>query len=549
MRPASPVAEASEGVALAQDPKPPPRPACCARVGAGIAADVSARAPLYASDWAEGFSWKALSAATFIFFSQAIPATAFAAFLSERTGGALGVAEALLSMGLGGLLFAVFAGQPLVIVGVTGPVCILVAVVSDVGAQWGLSLRGWMLCWCAWAAAFHALLALLSAPRAFAAAVTPFSGDVFGALIGLLYVVEGATILQAPFASGGGGGGGAAALALGLGGATAGAAFALSRARWWGPRLNLPAAAAGALADYGMPLAVVVATAAARAPAWAAAAAELPLLPVPSGGGGDGGAWRDGGAGAFSGAAALPPWAWAAGALPGAALTALLFFDHNISALMTQSPRLGLRKPPAFDWDFLLLGGSLLLTGALGLPPNYGLLPQAPLHAAALATVDPATGAVTRVCENRASPTLQAAALLALLAPPLMTHALGAVPLGVLGGVFLYLGGEGLAGNGAVARVLSVAAALRAGRAPRAAQAALAATQCACVGAIFGLTRTPAGLAFPVAILLLLPLRRALLPRLLGAAEVEAEDPHGAWAGGGAAARENVEPNASTDGT
>jgi hypothetical protein len=156
------------------------------------------------------------------------------------------------------------------------------------------------------------------------------------------------------------------------------------------------------------------------------------------------------------------------------------------------------------------------------------------MHTQALATRDAATGAVAAVCENRVSPALQGAALLALLSPPLMEGALGAVPLGVLGGVFVYLGAAGLTGNGAVARVWRVAAALRAGRAPRAAQSALAAMQCACVGAIVGLTHTPAGLAFPAAILLLVPLRAALLPRLLGAAEVEAEDPQGAWAGAAA---------------
>jgi hypothetical protein len=499
--------------------------------GCGVLSDIRNRAPFYWSDWRDGVSFKALSAATFIFFSQAIPATTFAAFLSARTGGELGVAETLLSMGLGSLLFAVCAGQPLVIVGVTGPVCILTAVVGDLGRLWGLPLRGWLLCWCAWAAAFHALLALASAPRAFARAITPFSGDVFGALIGVIYAVEGATILLEPF--GGGHAADAATLALCLGAATVAATLALSRARAWAPRLlRLPASVAGALADYAMPIAVVAATAAAAAPAWAAAASALPLLPVPrGGGGGGGGAWRDGGGGALSGAAALPAWAVAAGALPGAALTALLFFDHNISALMAQDPKFGLRKPPAFDLDFLLLGGSLLLTGCLGLPPNYGLLPQAPLHTEALATRDAGSGAVTAVCENRVSPALQGAALLALLAPPLMEHALGAVPLGVLGGVFVYLGAAGLAGNGAVARAARVAAALARRRAPPRAATALAAAQALSVGAIFALTRTPAGLAFPVAIMLLLPLRSVLLPRLLGAAEVEAEDPRGAWAG------------------
>ena len=94
----------------------------------------------------------------------------------------------------------------------------------------------------------------------------------------------------------------------------------------------------------------------------------------------------------------MPPWAAAAMAGPGAVLTALLFFDHQISAMLSQEPRFRLRRmAPAYDGDFLLLGAALLLTAALGLPPVYGLLPQAPLHVRALADVTPAHFALSLI--------------------------------------------------------------------------------------------------------------------------------------------------------
>lgn len=431
-------------------------------------------------------------------------------------------------MGLGGLLFAVFAGQPLVIVGVTGPVCILVATIADLAARWDLPLRGWLLASCFWAAAFHALLALVSAPRAFAGSVTAFSGDVFGALIGVIYVVQGATTLIEPFVQVQGSDNltvatPTAVLALCLGCGCALLAACLSQCGGK-PCLTfsllsklsrlLPRSVANALAAYAMPLAVIVATAARFAPAWADAAVGLPLLPVVPP---QNNFWSALGGAAIQEAVTLPAWAAAAAALPGAVLTALLFFDHNVSALLTQAPHFPLRKPPSYDFDFFLLGVSLILTGFLGLPPNYGLLPQAPMHTEALSTME--SGVIVRVCENRISNTLQAALLLSLLSPPLM-QVLGQVPQGALGGVFLYLGVAALAGNGAVARLVRVARGNR-----RRAVVVVAGLQVVLVCCIFGVTLSEGGLVFPVLIMGLLPLRRYVLPYALGKEELESEDP------------------------
>jgi len=393
-----------------------------------------------------------------------------------------------------------------------------------------------------WAAGFHAALAAVGAPRAFVARVTPFSGDVFGALVGCVYVAEGAAALAALAAEGGGAAaGGSGALSLGLGVSCALLAALLTRARAWRWPLPPPlpawpwpragAAARGLLADYGLALSVVAAAAAQLAPQFAAARAALPLLPVPPRFAPSEPArpWLD--AGAITG---FPPWAAAACAGPGAVLTALLFFDHQISAMLTQEPRFRLRKPPSYDLDFLLLGASLMLTATLGLPPVYGLLPQAPLHVRALALVRPGVEGEAEeevwlaVCETRWSATLQACLLLALLAPALLAL-LGALPQGVLAGMLVYLGVAGLEGNGVVRRAAQLLRGRRdfgvAGAAGRGAAAALTLLQALLVAATFGITRSSAALAFPLAIVALVPLRAYLLPRVFGAEAMEALDP------------------------
>jgi hypothetical protein len=493
----------------------------CSTIGTGIISDVRNRLPFYVSDFRDGFSSQALSAGIFIFFSQAIPATAFASFLSDRTLGQLGVAEVLLSMGIGGVLFSLFAGQPLVIVGVTGPVCILVATISDLARNWNLPLRGWLFASCCWASGFHILLSLFSAPRLFAKSITAFSGDIFGALIGVIYVEQGIKTLVGPFFNNNnqinGTGFDTAILALCLGCGCVLLAALLGWRKIYSHRLH--SFISTFFMAYAMPISVIIATSARFIPIWHNAAIHVPLLPISSGV-----TILE----SSTTTATLPPWAIAAAALPGFVITALLFFDHNISALMAQSPKFPLLKPQSYDYDFFLLGISIIITGVLGLPPNYGLLPQSPMHTEALcitAAVKKESGAIEfeilSVCENRISNLLQSVLLLALLSPSLM-QLLGQVPLSVLGGIFLYLGLTSLSGNGVVKRAMGI---IRRWHSTRRATVIVSSFQIILIAGIFGISQTEAGLIFPVCIMGLLPLRYYVLAWLLGNDEVGKEDP------------------------
>lgn len=63
------------------------------------------------------------------------------------------------------------------------------------------------------------------------------------------------------------------------------------------------------------------------------------------------------------------------GALFPALMLYLLFFiDHNISSILTQSPKYNLTKPPAYHWDFFVLGLTIIPCGIMGLPPGSGLV-------------------------------------------------------------------------------------------------------------------------------------------------------------------------------
>jgi boron transporter len=57
---------------------------------------------------------------------------------------------------------------------------------------------------------------------------------------------------------------------------------------------------------------------------------------------------------------------------------------------MAQGAHFPLRKPPGFHWDFFLLGLTTFGAGLLGVPAPNGLIPQAPIHTAALVVTGPA---------------------------------------------------------------------------------------------------------------------------------------------------------------
>lgn len=52
--------------------------------------------------------------------------------------------------------------------------------------------------------------------------------------------------------------------------------------------------------------------------------------------------------------------------------------------MIAQGSEFPLRKPPGFHWDFFLLGITTFIAGLLGIPAPNGLIPQAPMHTAAL---------------------------------------------------------------------------------------------------------------------------------------------------------------------
>jgi hypothetical protein len=215
--------------------------------------------------------------------------------------------------------------------------------------------------------------------------------------------------------------------------------------------------------------------------------------------------------------------------IPGAIITVLFYFDHEISSIICTVERYGVQKPGTFAWDIVLLGTTTALCGILGIPPANGLLPQAPLHSESLryfveedvpsdSDADPSTKVVPRVYEQRYSPFLQAAMMLVFVTPPFQTL-LGLTPTSVLAGLFMFMGYQSLSVNPILPRLAHMLTppsdlpVLPHGVAWLHVHA-YTVVQLVMTGLIFGVTLTVAAPAFPVIIIVLVPTRLLIMNRI-----------------------------------
>lgn len=216
--------------------------------------------------------------------------------------------------------------------------------------------------------------------------------------------------------------------------------------------------------------------------------------------------------------------------IPGAIVTVLFYFDHEISSIICTVKRYGTQKPGGFAWDIVLLGTTTIICGILGLPPANGLLPQAPLHSESLlhyVRVHEDSGEtedelryVPRTYEQRFSHLIQAVLILTFVSPPLQ-RLLGLTQSSVLAGLFLFMGYQSLSVNSILTRIANLLTPFS--ELPQLPPGvtwwgihAYTLTQIAMTGVVFGVTLTVAAPAFPLVIIALVPVRLTVMNRFWG---------------------------------
>uniref|UniRef100_A0A8C5ESQ5 Anion exchange protein n=1 Tax=Gouania willdenowi TaxID=441366 RepID=A0A8C5ESQ5_GOUWI len=159
------------------------------RIFGGLIMDIKRKAPFYWSDIRDSFSLQCLASILFLYCACMSPVITFGGLLGEATKGNISAIESLFGASLTGVAYSLFAGQPLTILGSTGPVLVFEKILfkfcSDYHLSY-LSLRTSIGLW----TAFLCLILVATDASSLVCYITRFTEEAFAALICIIFIYE-----------------------------------------------------------------------------------------------------------------------------------------------------------------------------------------------------------------------------------------------------------------------------------------------------------------------------------------------------------------------
>jgi len=409
----------------------PPELVPSGRFAGGLINDIKRRLPYYISDYVDGLNSRSLASILFLYFACLAPAVAFGGLLSVKTNGEIGAIEMIVATAICGVVYALFSGQPLTILGSTGPVIIFMGILYDLCTRMEVPYLPTAACVALWTMVFLVILAVTDA-SCWIRYFTRFTDDTFAALIALIFIYEAVAdvvhVFQDEHASAA-----TALLSLNLALGTFLLAMSLKRFRM-SPYLRR--GVRDFLADFGPAIAIIALTVI----AWMMPHVPLETLDVPEKVG------TSTGRGWFVNPLDAPQWVWAASAIPALLVAVLLYLDQNITVRLVNAPQNKLKKGSGYHLDMLLVGLLVGLCGLLGLPWMVAATVRSLNHVRSLATVEQQHGkeVTTSVVETRVT---ALGVHLLIGASLIFLTALASIPMSVLFGLFLFMGVAAMSGN------------------------------------------------------------------------------------------------------
>jgi len=394
----------------------------------------------FKSDWLDAANVKSFASILFMFFASISPAISFGALLSVATGNAIGAVEVIVATAVIGIIYAMFSGQPLTIIGSTGPVVTYTAILYGLAAQMGIPFLTFYAWVGLWSAAILFVCAVTGASNSIKY-ITRFTDEIFSGLIAVIFIYESIKFLVVqnlmnPLVSPG-----TALLSALLGVLTytvAKATADFKTSKWGGKTLR------SVVGDFG-PL-IAVATGSCFAffvfPHIALQKLALPATLATT----TGRPW-------ITSLAASPQVIFGS-LIPASIGVILLFLDQNITVRIVNNPDYGLKKPVGYHLDMLVLSLLIAVQSLLGLPWMVASTAPSIIHLRSLQTLqkNSTTGAeeIVDVKEQRVT-ALASNALIgcSILLIPLLKN----IPIAVLSGLFLHLGIQTAKGNQFIERI------------------------------------------------------------------------------------------------
>ncbi|XP_042278619.1 sodium bicarbonate cotransporter 3 isoform X4 [Thunnus maccoyii] len=159
------------------------------RIFGGLVNDIRRKTPFLWSDVRDAVSLQCLASVLFLYCACMSPVITFGGLLGEATKGNISAIESLFGASLTGVAYSLFAGQPLTILGSTGPVLVFEKILfkfcSDYGLSY-LSLRTSIGLW----TAFLCLLLVATDASSLVCYITRFTEEAFAALICIIFIYE-----------------------------------------------------------------------------------------------------------------------------------------------------------------------------------------------------------------------------------------------------------------------------------------------------------------------------------------------------------------------
>ncbi|XP_068024569.1 electroneutral sodium bicarbonate exchanger 1-like isoform X4 [Melanerpes formicivorus] len=155
----------------------------------GFIQDVKRKVPWFWSDFRDAFSLQCLASVLFLYCAGMSPVITFGGLLGEATEGCMSAMESLMGACLCGVVYCLFAGQPLTILGSTGPILVFEKIIYHFCKEQALSYLSLRACIGLWTTFFSLVLVVTDA-SSLVRYITRFTEETYASLICLIFIYE-----------------------------------------------------------------------------------------------------------------------------------------------------------------------------------------------------------------------------------------------------------------------------------------------------------------------------------------------------------------------